>query len=103
MEDIPVPIQSNATRLIPRLRLFIRKKALAYATEKPIFIGFYTIFVFTIDVIQNTWGQLKWRPSCLFYRLSVMLYPQIKEQHLMLSIFYIDNSYKNRLISPTFI
>lgn len=34
MEDIPVPIQSNATRLIPRLRLFIRKKGLAYATEK---------------------------------------------------------------------
>jgi hypothetical protein len=34
MKDIPVLIQSNATRLIPRSRLFIRKKALAYATEK---------------------------------------------------------------------
>ena len=34
MDDIPVPIDPESTRFIPRLRLFIRQKGLAYSTEK---------------------------------------------------------------------
>ena len=34
MDDIPVSIDSGSKRFIPRLRLFIRKKGLAYSTEK---------------------------------------------------------------------
>jgi integron integrase len=48
MVDIPVNIQSNATRLIPRLGLFIRKKGLAYASEKT-----YIYWVFYYIRFQN--------------------------------------------------
>lgn len=34
MDDIPVLIDPRSKRFIPRLRLFIRKKGLAYSTEK---------------------------------------------------------------------
>ncbi len=34
MEDVPVQIDPNSTRFIDRLRMFIRTKNLAYATEK---------------------------------------------------------------------
>ncbi len=34
MDDIPVPINSQSTRFIPLLRTFIRRRGLAYATEK---------------------------------------------------------------------
>lgn len=34
MDDIPVSITSGAKKFIPQLRLFIRKKGLAYSTEK---------------------------------------------------------------------
>ena len=34
MDDIPVLIDSKSKRFIPQLRLFIRKKGLAYSTEK---------------------------------------------------------------------
>ncbi len=34
MDDIPVPIDSGSKKFIPKLRLFIRKKGLAYSTEK---------------------------------------------------------------------
>lgn len=34
MDDIPVSVASGAKKFIPKLRLFIRKKGLAYSTEK---------------------------------------------------------------------
>ncbi|MFT5425957.1 MAG: integron integrase [Gammaproteobacteria bacterium] len=34
MDDIPVPINQKSNRFIPQLRSFIRKKGLAYSTEK---------------------------------------------------------------------
>ena len=34
MDDIPVSIDARSTKFIPQLRLFIRKKGLAYSTEK---------------------------------------------------------------------
>ena len=34
MDDIPVSVDPNSQRFIPRLRLFIRKKGLSYSTEK---------------------------------------------------------------------
>lgn len=34
MDDIPVPIESGSKRFISQLRSFIRKKGLAYSTEK---------------------------------------------------------------------
>lgn len=34
MDDIPVSVDPNSKRLIPQIRAFIRKKGLAYATEK---------------------------------------------------------------------
>ncbi len=34
MDDIPVPLDAKSTRFIPRLRIFIRAKGLAYSTEK---------------------------------------------------------------------
>lgn len=34
MDDIPIPVDSDSNRFIPQLRSFIRKKGLAYSTEK---------------------------------------------------------------------
>ena len=34
MDDIPVPVDPDSNRFIPRLRSFIRQKGLAYSTEK---------------------------------------------------------------------
>ena len=34
MDDIPVSIDARSTKFTPQLRLFIRKKGLAYSTEK---------------------------------------------------------------------
>ena len=34
MDDIPVSVSRDSTRLVPQLRTFMRKKGLSYSTEK---------------------------------------------------------------------
>ena len=46
MDDIPISIDPKSTRFIPRLRLLIRQKGLAYSTEKTYIMWLHSFYGF---------------------------------------------------------
>jgi len=47
MEDVPINVATDSHRFVDRLRLFIRSRNLAYATEKNLCFLDFTVYSFS--------------------------------------------------------